>query len=89
MIYDMKGAQVTDAELGINYDEIYFLSNHEICVQNNSQCEIYTLHGIRKFVSKFDENLYYVLSRKGFRNYSLMLEGETQQIKCKIFSSAR
>lgn len=89
MIYDMKGSQVTDAELGINYDDIYFLANHEICVQNDSQCEIYTLHGIKKFTSKFDDDLYYVLSRKGVRNYSLMLEGETQQIKCKIFSSAR
>ena len=89
VIYDTKGSEIMSAELGINYEQIYFMANHEICVQNEKQCEIYTLHGIRKFKTDVEKNLFYVLDRKGVRNYLFLLEGETQQIRCKFFSSAR
>ena len=89
VVYDTKGSEIMSAELGINYEQIYFMANHEICVQNEKQCEIYTLHGIRKFKTDVEKNLFYVLDRKGVRNYLFLLEGETQQIKCKFFSSAR
>lgn len=90
VIYDMRGGKKTDADLGIAYDNIYFLSNHEICVQNETQCEIYTLHGVRKFRSDFNEkNLYYVTARKGIRNYSFMMDGETDQVRLRFFSTAR
>lgn len=89
IIYDMKGKKQTEADLGIGYDNIYFLSNHEICVQNSNQCEIYTMHGIRKFKSDFDNNLYYVIAGSGFRNYHFLMEGTTEQVRLKFFSSAR
>ena len=84
-----KGKEKTEADLGIGYDDIYFLSDHEICVQNSNQCEIYTMHGIRKFKSDFDNNLYYVTSGSGFRNYQFLMEGVTEQVRLKFFSSAR
>lgn len=89
IIYDMKGKKQTEADLGIGYDNIYFLSNHEIYVQNSNQCEIYTMHGIRKFKSDFDNNLYYVIAGSGFRNYHFLMEGTTEQVRLKFFSSAR
>ena len=89
IVYDMKGHEKTEADLGIGYDDIYFLSDHEICVQNSNQCEIYTMHGIRKFRSDFDNDLYYVIDGAGVRNYQFFMEGVTEQVRLKFFSSAR
>lgn len=90
VVYDFKGSQIINVNVDISYDSIYFLKNHEVCVQSDEQCEIYTLHGIKKFKADFDEqNLYYVMSGGGVRNYTLLLEGSTEQIRGKFFSSTR
>lgn len=89
VIYDMNGSEVTSVSLDMGYDDVYFLSNHEICVQNSEQCQIYTLHGVKKFESAFDTDLYFVINRFGVRNYSILVEGSTEKIHCKFLSSTR
>lgn len=89
VIYDMNGSEVTSVSLDMGYDQVYFLKNHEICVQNSQQCQIYTLHGVKKFESAFASDLYFVMDRFGVRNYSVLTEGSTEQIRCKFFSSTR
>lgn len=89
-VYDMGGSEKMSENLDISYDRIYFLENHEICIQSSEQCEIFTLHGVKKFQSSFEgKKLQYVMSRNGVRNYLFLVEGETEQIRCKFFSSAR
>ena len=89
VIYDMSGSEVTSVSLDMGYDQVYFLKNHEICVQNSQQCQIYTLHGVKKFESAFEADLYYVINRFGVRNYSVLLDGSTEKIRCKFLSSTR
>ncbi len=89
LIYDLNGTEIANVSLDVSYDDVYFLDNHEICVQNNEGCQIYTLYGVKKFASDFDEDLYYVMNRLGVRNYSVLMEGSTKQIRCKFFSSTR
>ena len=89
-VYDMRGSEKMSENLDISYDRIYFLENHEICIQSSEQCEIFTLHGVKKFQSSFEgKKLQYVMSRNGVRNYLFLVEGETEQIRCRFFSSAR
>jgi len=89
-VYDMGGSEKMSENLDISYDRIYFLENHEICIQSSEQCEIFTLHGVKKFQSSFEgKKLQYVMSRNGVRNYLFLVEGETEQIRCRFFSSAR
>ena len=89
-VYDMSGSEKMSENLDISYDRIYFLENHEICIQSSEQCEIFTLHGVKKFQSSFEgKKLQYVMSRNGVRNYLFLVEGETEQIRCRFFSSAR
>lgn len=89
VIYDMNGSETASANLDMAYDQVYFLNNHEVCVQNSEQCQIYTLHGVKKFESPFTSEVYYVINRFGVRNYSILMEGSTEQIRCKFFSSTR
>ena len=89
VVYDMKGSEVTSAVLDMAYDQVYFLNNHEICVQNGNQIQIYTLYGVKKFESTFTSEVYYVLNGIGVRNYFVLMEGSTEQIRCKFFSSTR
>lgn len=89
-VYDMSGSEKMSENLDISYDRIYFLENHEICIQSSEQCEIFTLHGVKKFQSSFEgKKLQYVMSRNGVRNYLFLVEGETEQIRCRFFSSVR
>lgn len=89
VVYDLNGTEVTGVSLDMGYDDVYFLKNHEICVQNENQCQIYTRHGVKKFESTFEAELYYVMNRIGSRNYTVLLDGSTEQIRCKVFSSTR
>lgn len=89
MVYDLNGSEVTSISLDMSYEDVYFLNNHEICVQNSEQCQIYTLHGVKKFESAFTSELYFVMNRFGVRNYAVLMEGSTEQIRCKFFSSTR
>ena len=87
-VYNAKGAEVMQVSLDISYDDIYFLENHEVCIQNSEHCEIYTLHGIRKFAADFEEHeLYYCMSRTGLRGYTFLIEGSTEKVWLKFFSA--
>lgn len=89
VIYDMHGSEIADASLDMAYTQAYFLDNHEVCIQNEGQCQIYTLFGVKKFESSFASEVYHVRNRIGVRNYSIFIEGSTEHIRCKFFSSTR
>lgn len=89
LVYDLNGTELMGVSLDMNYDDVYFLNNHEVCVQNSEQCQIYTIHGVKKFESMFDTELYYVMKRLGVRNYTILKEDITEEICCKFFSSTR
>ena len=88
IVYNLKCSEVMRFSLDVSYDEIYFLENHEVCVQSAEHCEIYTVQGIKKFAADFEEeDLYYVLSKTGSRRYIFVLEGSSEQVCLKLFST--
>lgn len=88
-IYDLNGSEVTSVNLDMGYERVYFLENHEICVLGEKECQIFTRYGINKFEGNFKNELYYVISKLGIRDYYALVEGSTEHIRCKFFSSTR
>lgn len=88
-VYDLNGGEMMNVSLDMSYEQIYFLKNHEVCVQDENKCAIYTTRGIKKFEGQFESNIYYIIKGMGIRDYTALLEGSTQQIRCRFFSSTR
>ncbi|MCH5334071.1 MAG: hypothetical protein J1D89_08940 [Agathobacter sp.] len=82
-VYDMNGSVVMENDTEIAYTRIEFLDNNEICVRNLHQCELFTIHSIRKFSYTFDEELYKILSGKNSQNYTFVLDGTTEEVRLK------
>ena len=82
-VMDMRGKTVMENDTTIPYDTIEFLSNNEICVRNVTQCEIFTLHSIKKFSYEFDKELYKVFSGDGTRNYTFIFKDTIEEVKLK------
>lgn len=82
-IYDLRGAQVVSKDFEMEYDEIGFLENDEICVRNELECAIYTLRGVQKYHANFEKNIWKVMSVGRIRDYVFLVDGETQRIRLK------
>lgn len=82
-VFDLKGTEVLTKDFDLKYQEIEFLANDEVCVRADSECIIYTLHGIEKFRANFKKNIWKIMSADGMKNYVFWAEGETQKIRLK------
>lgn len=82
-VYDMKGKLCLEQDFTMPYQQIEFLDNHEICIQNEYACTIYTLYGVQKFTYKFDNALYKILSGSTGRRYTFILDGVMERVKLK------
>lgn len=82
-VYDLEGKEVFSQDFAVEYEEISFLENGEVCVRGESECVIYTLWGWEKFHGNFDQSIKKVLSAGGVRNYVFLREGETQKVRLK------
>ena len=79
--FDIRGNSVMEADTAMDYDSIDFLSNHEIVVQNDYQCEIYTIHSIRKFAYTFDREIYKVVPQGVGSDYIFIMDGTTEEVR--------
>lgn len=82
-VYDLNGNTAMENDTAIAYDRIEFLDNNEVCVRDDYNCEIYTIHSIRKFSYKFDQQLYKILSGTDSQSYTFVLSGETDEVRLK------
>lgn len=82
-VFDMRGNEVMSGDTGMAYREIEFLDNNEICVRNQYECQLFTVHSVRKFEYTFDNELYKVISRNGGTDYILVLDGVTEEVHLK------
>lgn len=83
VVYDMRGSAVMEKDFSMEYTQINFLQNNEVCITNEHSCDIYTVRGIYKFHHDFDENLCKILSGGTGLNYTVILEGITEKIRLK------
>ena len=82
-VMDLRGIVVMENDISIAYDTIEFLSNNEICVTSKTECEIFTIHSIKKFAYTFDKDLYKVLAGDTKQNYTFIFKGTIEEVKLK------
>ena len=82
-VYDMTGRLRLEQGFQMAYQKIRFLKNHEIFIQNEHECEIYTLRGVKKFKYTFDETLYQIFSTGSGSRYIFILDGAMEKVKLK------
>jgi len=82
-IYSINGTKILAKNFNMDYENIEFLQNNEICIYNTKECQIYSMYGIKRFTGTFDIPLYKVLSGITKWNYALILEGKTQEVRLK------
>lgn len=78
--FDMRGNEIVSHATNLMYDEIEFLDNNEICVRNRNECEIYSIHGVRKFAYTFDKELYKIMSEGVGPYYIFVMDGATEEV---------
>lgn len=82
-IYDMNGNVVMENDTTLQYTSIEFLANNEVCLRNQYECEIYTVHSIKKFEYTFDTEIYKILYESGVNNYIIIREGAMDEVRLK------
>lgn len=82
-IYDMKGNVIMEKAFAMEYTNAEFIAEKEVCISNNSSCDIYTTRGIYKFHYDFEEDLYKVISTDGGLNYTFIRSGLTEKVRLK------
>ena len=82
-LYDMNGKMVMENDTAINYSKIEMNANNEVCVTSDYECEIYTVHGVKKFSYTFDTQLYAMLYEDGLNNYIIIHEGTMDEVRLK------
>lgn len=83
LVYDMKGGTAMENDTDIHYDTIGFLSNNEICVRSEEQCDLFTIHSVKKFSYTFDSSLLYVASQDRYQNYIFIFQDTTEEVRLK------
>lgn len=81
-VYDIRGSKVRSIDFAMEYDEIGFLVNDEICIRNNLECSIYTLRGTKRFHYNFEKDICKVIHTRG-RQYLFLMSGATERVKLK------
>lgn len=82
-VYDAKGGLVMEKDFALEYTDIEFLSNNEICIRNENTCDIYSIRGIYKFHYEFKEAIYKILPGTSGLNYTFVLEDATEKVRLK------
>lgn len=82
-VMDLKGNTVMENEISIPYTRVEFLSNNEICVTNEMECELFTLHSIKKFAYTFEEPIYRIIAGAGEQNYTFIFKETTEEVRLK------
>ena len=82
-VMDFKGSTMMENDTSVAYDKIEFLSNNEICVTNESECEIFTIHSIKKFSYTFDKPIYKIISGNSGQDYTFIFKETTEEVKLK------
>lgn len=82
-VYDMKGKLFMEKDFSMAYSNIEFLENHQICITNDTRCEIYTLRGVKHFAYVFDNKINKILSGSTTNQYTFILDGIMQRVCLK------
>ena len=82
-VMDFYGRAVMENDIDIVYDTIEFLENNEICVRNETECQIFTRHSIKKFEYVFDKEIYKILSSDDGERYTFIFKDTIEEVKLR------
>ncbi len=82
-LMDLRGNVVMEHDTGINYSKIELLSNNEVCVTGATECELFTVRGIKKFSYSFEEPIYKIIAGTGGQDYTFIFKDTTEEVKLK------
>jgi hypothetical protein len=83
-VYDLSGSLVNKMDFSMNYSDIEFLDNNEICIRNNLECAIFTLRGARRFHYNFERPIWKVMSQRGIgRRYLFIMDQVTERVRLR------
>ena len=82
-IYKVNGDLVKQKDIEGECDSIHFMSNNEICVLNETSCDLYTLYGVHKFHYTFEDGIYQVIPGGSSLNYTFVLKQATERVRLK------
>lgn len=82
-VVDYKGKVVMEQDTALPYRAVEFLDNDEICIRSQYACEIYSIHGVRKFSYTFDKELYKIISGGDRQSYTVVLEKQIDEVRLK------
>ncbi len=82
-VMDLKGKPVMENEISIPYTKVELLSNNEICVTNETECELFTMQSIKKFGYTFEKPIYKIVATNGAQNYTFIFEETTEEVRLK------
>lgn len=82
-VYDLHGNRIMENDTAMAYENIELLSNNEICVSNATECELYTIHSIKKFSYMFDNTLMKVHNEPSLNNYVFVMENEMDEVRLR------
>ncbi len=82
-VYDFAGKLRMETAFDTEYESVELLSSNEVCILNDTSCDIYTIQGVYKFHHEFEEELYYVVPGGSSLNYTFLLNNVTVQARLK------
>ncbi len=82
-VYDKNGKVIMENDTSLAYTAVEFLQNNDICIRNDHECELFTIHSIKKFAYTFDNKIYRIMSGVTSRRYTFIMDGETQEVRLK------
>ncbi len=83
IVCDIEGKIVMEKDFSMDYTDIEFLSNDEVCIRSETVCDIYTLRGVHKFHYEFDRTLHRVIPGGSDLNYTFVLSDVTEKVRLK------
>ena len=82
-VVDHKGKVVMECNTTLTYDSIEFLSNGEVCITSDTQCEIYTKGEILKFSYTFDREICRIIAHGKGQNYIFVFKETTEEVRLR------
>ena len=79
-VYNLSGGKVMENDTTLMYDTISFLEYNEICVQSQYECELFTIHSIKKFSYQFDTKLMDILSNGNGQDYIFLFDETIEEV---------
>ncbi len=80
-VYDLKGKIAVEKDFDMDYEEIEFLSNGEICIRAEKECQIFSMYGVEKFDYDFDVELYCVIPEYFGMYYTFVQDGIIERVR--------